>query len=118
MGWFTRKTRQLHSVGNERYVNKPLLIVLENYVLSTIGPLSPAQETESLAILKQLYGSSSDWRTILRTRFQIADSMAETLRQMWAVDQERAQQEGRILALADFARMVVDQNFAHLIETK
>jgi len=118
MGWFTRKTRPSRAASNERYGGRPLLIVLENYVLSTIEPLSPEKETESLTILQQLYGGGSNWRAILRTRFQISDYMDESLRQMWTSDQERAQQEGKTLAIEDFARMVVDQNFAHLIEKK
>lgn len=119
MGWFKRKMRQSGPGSNNRYVGKPLLIVLDNYVLSTLGQLSLEKETESLSILQQLYGSrDSNWRTILRTRFQISDSMDETVRQMWASDQERAEREGITLAVEDFARMVVNQNFAHLIEEK
>ena len=98
MGWFTRKTRPSRAASNERYGGRPLLIVLENYVLSTIEPLSPEKETESLTILQQLYGGGSNWRAILRTRFQISDYMDESLRQMWTSDQERAQQERRAFA--------------------
>lgn len=115
MGWFTRKTRP--AVSKDRYANRPLLVVLENYVLSAVGLLSPEKAAESLSILQRLYGSrESDWRVILRTRFQISASMDETLRQMWASDQERAEREGARLSVEVFARMIVDQNLAHLVE--
>jgi hypothetical protein len=117
MSWFTRKSRPAR-VTKDRYADKPLLIVLENYVLSTVAPLSPEKERETLDILQRLYGGRSDWRSMLRTRFQIPDSMDEHVRQMWVTDQERAERDGITPTIEDFARMIVDQNFAHLIEEK
>jgi hypothetical protein len=35
---------------------------------------------------------------------------------MWRTNQERARRAGVTLAAEDFARMVVDQNFAHLVQ--
>lgn len=114
MGWFTRK--QQRPASTDRYVTKPLLVLMDSYVLSVIGELPPEEEVHLLTITQRAYGGRSDWLTTMRGRFQLSASTDELVRQMWVSEQERAQQEGRTLAPKNFARAIVDENFAHLIE--
>lgn len=104
------------SLTNDRYNGRPLLIMLENYVLSAIGSLAPDKEQLAVSITQRVFGGDSDWRSTLRGTLHLSDSLDEALRKMWATNQQRAQQAGVTLTPEEFARMVVDQNFAHLIE--
>ena len=51
----------------------------------------------------------------LRTTLQLGDALDDSLRQMWAENQQQAQQAGVTLSPEEFARMIADQNFAHLL---
>lgn len=104
------------SPTTDRYNGRPLLILLENYVLSAIGNLTPDKEQLAASATQRVFGGDADWRSTLRGTLHLGDSLDESLRQMWATNQQRAQQAGVTLAPEEFARMVADQNFAHLIE--
>lgn len=103
-------------LSNDRYHGRPFLILLENYVLSAIGSLVPDKEVLAAAATQRVCGGSDDWRSTLRDTLHLGDSLDESLRQMWATNQQRAQQAGLTLSPEDFARMIADQNFAHLID--
>lgn len=98
-----------------RYDGRPLLILLENYVLSAIGNLAPDKEQLVASITQRIFGGDADWRGTLRTTLQLGDSLDDSLRQMWAENQQRAQQSGVTLGPEEFARIIADQNFAHLL---
>jgi hypothetical protein len=115
MGWFTRK-QAAQDRQRDRYEGKPLLILLENYVLSCIGQLPADKEAGLLSVTQRVFGGGDDWKATLRATLQLGDSLDDSLRRMWTTNQERAAQAGVTLTAEDFARMIVDQNFAHLIE--
>jgi hypothetical protein len=92
-----------------------LLVLLENYVLSCIGQLPRDKESRLSSITEHVFGGGSDWKTTLRARLQLSDTIDFILCQMWTTNQKRAQLVNQSLSPEDFARMVVDQNFAHLV---
>ena len=100
----------------ERYKGRPLLIVLENYVLDCIGELSPEQQEGLTALVQQVFGGQSDWKKTIREVLHLEDSMDETIRRLWARNQELARQQQAELHPVQFAKMLVDENFAHLID--
>jgi len=116
MGWFTRKQQTPKEPQADRYAGRPLLILLENYVLSCIGQLPADKEAGLLSVTQRVYGGGDDWKATLRSTLQLGDSLDDSLRQMWTTNQERARQASVTLTPEDFARMIVDQNFAHLIQ--
>ena len=116
MGWFTRKQQTGGDPQKDRYAGRPLLILLENYVLSCIGELPADKEAGLLSVTQRVYGGGDDWKATLRATLQLGDSLDESLRRMWATNQKRAAEAGVTLTAEDFARMIVDQNFAHLIQ--
>jgi hypothetical protein len=105
----------LATAAGGRYVGRPLLILLENYVLSAIGSLAPDKDQLVASITQRMFGGGTDWCTTLRTTLQLGDSLDESLRRMWAENQQHAQQAGVALSPEEFARMIADQNFAHLL---
>ena len=99
----------------ERYAGRPLLIVLENYVLDSIGELAPDKQALARSVVQRVWGGGEDWKATVRGQLQLESSMDEALRGMWSRNQELAKQHNHQLHPTQFAKMVVDQNFAHLI---
>jgi hypothetical protein len=100
----------------ERYRGRPLLIILENYVLACIGALEPAADERLTTVVKSVFGSDSDWKQTARHQLQFSDSIDQTLRELWERNQAIAKEQNVDLHAVQFAKMVVDQNFAELID--
>jgi hypothetical protein len=116
-GWLRRN----HSPKNaaapnpDRYAEKPLLILLENYVLDCIGVLTPDKQASIAQIVERVYGPGPDWKRTLRATLHLDDSLDESLRELWVKNQQIASDAGQSLQPVDFARMIVDENFSKLI---
>lgn len=114
MGWFSKKKDQPLPQNSDRYKGKPLLILLENYVLDCIG--LPKDKLPTItAMIQRVYGGGDDWKATLRSTLHLDDSLDENLRQMWVRNQDLSRQANQTLVPEDFARMVVDQNFSSAI---
>lgn len=116
MSWFSRKKSEPQAAGDDRYAGKPLLILLENYVLDCIGQFPEDKRAAMVAVTTRVFGGDDDWKSTVRTTLQLGESLDEHLRQMWVTNQQIAAQTGQTLSPTDFARMVVDKNFSSLIE--
>lgn len=99
-----------------RYAGRPLLILLENYILSTIGHLTPEKEAINASITQRIFGGGEDWRGTLRGTLRLEATVDEDLCRMWGEQQAAARDAGAAAVPEDFARRVADENFAHLIE--
>jgi hypothetical protein len=102
-------------VEPERYVGRPLLVVLENYVLDCIGELPPDKQALAHSVMQRVWGGGDDWKATVRAQLELEPSVDEALRGMWSRNQELARQQRQQSNAVQFAKMVVDQNFAHLI---
>jgi hypothetical protein len=99
----------------ERYRGRPLLMLLENYVLAAIGEL-PAERSAGVgAIVQRMWGGDQDWMATLRRQLHLEDALDASLREMWTRNQRIARDNRVELHPVQFAKMVADQNFAHLI---
>lgn len=115
MGWFRKKQEQSSSPNSDRYTGKPLLILLENYVLDCIGCLPKEKVLTITSMVQRVYGGGDDWKATLRSTLQLDDALDDNLRQMWVRNQEIAKHANQPLPPEDFACMIVDQNFSSLI---
>jgi hypothetical protein len=100
--------------GPERYEGRPLLILLENYVLAAIGELPPEKSAAAGAVGRRMWGGDVECLRTLRRVGDMNDSVDDTLRGLWARNQQIARENGVELSPQQFAMMVCDQNFAHL----
>ncbi len=100
------------SVLGGRYDGRPLLILLENYVLAAIGHLTPDKAKLNASITQRIFGGGEDWRATLRDVLHLEASTDDEMRSLWAA----AQQQAPGPAPEEFARRMTDENFAHLIE--
>jgi hypothetical protein len=115
MGWFSTKKEQMAALDSDRYKGKPLLILLENYVLDCIDSLPKDKAAAIIAMVQRVYGGDADWKATLRSTLHLDDSLDERLRRMWVRNQDRSRKANQTLVPEDFARIVVDQNFSALI---
>lgn len=97
----------------DRYAGRPLLRLLELYVLWALGRL--AQEDEaSLQVmapkLTGLYGGDGSWQSALATVMHMPENMPDLVREMWTKNQGIAIANGVELFPQQFAEMFVDQN--------
>lgn len=97
-----------------RYEGKPLLRLVELYVLWAISEISPQDEQrlhEMTPQLQSLYGIGESWHEIIASVVKMPSDAPEALRGMWLRNLELARQNDLTLAPQQFAEMVADQNF-------
>jgi len=94
-----------------RYQGKPLLVILENYVLAAIDELSPEKIRSMSEVIQAAWGGDADWMLTIRTKLDLPETTETTLREIWT------RNKGAIGA-EDFARQVVDENYRELFEGK
>jgi hypothetical protein len=99
---------------NVRYDGKPLLRLLELYVLKALDEL-PALEQETLTRmapkLQTVYGGDGTWHGALEAAVHMPADMPQQIRDMWAKNLEIAQANNvPALTPQKFAEMFVDEN--------
>jgi len=99
---------------NSRYDGKPLLRLLELYILHALGELPPP-ERETLdrlaPKLQGIYGGNGAWHEAVAAAVHMPAEMPETIREMWAKNLEIAKVNNvPALSAQKFAEMFVDEN--------
>ena len=106
-------------MGQDRYQGRPLLRLLDCYILDTIGELPPQQKETLQKLeprLQQAFGSAGDWRSIVEEQTGLLPSAALAMETLWAGFQQTEQRLGNQARPADFVREFVDQNFPGLFD--
>ncbi len=101
--------------ANPRYDGKPLLRMLEFYVLSAIGELSQAEESTLVGMapkLHALYGGGGAWHEAIAASMKMPPDMPSAIQRAWANNCEIAKANNLTLTPQRFAEMFVDENFA------
>ena len=101
---------------SERYKGRPLLIILENYILAAIGELPADKHDLAAQIVQRTFGGEQDWMQTVRRELELGDSLDESLQRLWVNNQSIAKQSSTTLHPIQFAKMIADQNFANLID--
>jgi hypothetical protein len=99
----------------DRYEGRPLLAIVENYVLAAIGALPRSRAVGTLKVVQRLLGGGGDWMETVRQQLGLERGVDEELRTLWSQNRRAAEANGDELSPADFARLVADENFAALI---
>lgn len=99
---------------SDRYDGKPLLRLLELYVLKALGEL-PALEEETLAKLapklQTIYGGDGTWDGAIETAVRMPKDMPGQIRDLWAQNLQIAQAKNvPALSAQQFAELFVDEN--------
>jgi hypothetical protein len=98
-----------------RYARKPLLRVLECYVLWAIGELGETEELKLRGMepqLRQALKQQGNWREVVEKTMELPSNMPELIRINWEKNQAIAKQQHIELTGQQFAEMFVDSNLA------
>ena len=98
---------------DDRYKGKPLLRLLESYVLWAIGQLSEKDRGALERMAPQLestFGVHGTWQQILEAVMELPGDMPELIRSNWVNNLSIAKGRGETLSPEYFARQFVDSN--------
>jgi hypothetical protein len=97
-----------------RYEGKPLLKLLESYVLWAIGQLPEKDSAlleEMTPKLRSIYGVQGEWPQIISAVMQFPPNMPMLVKNLWTKNTEIATKNHATLTPQHFAEMLVDSNF-------
>jgi hypothetical protein len=92
----------------ERYEGRPLLLVIEQYVLGTIDALPPEKIAGMVDIVRGTWGGGGDWRGTIRTALSWDTSIDEAILKNWEGYQRAAREQGMSGSPNEFAMMFAD----------
>ena len=99
---------------NPRYDGKPLLKLLEFYVLWVIGELPEEVDKSLKAIapkLHALYGGDGQWQGAIAASVHFSEEIPAEIRGLWKRNLEIARANDVTLSPQKFAEMFADENF-------
>ena len=99
---------------SDRYTNKPLVMLLEKYILWSISELSSADEArlrEMAPHLGRSFSATGTWQEVVASVMEFPPDMPATFNAMWLRNLEIARERGVAMTPQRFAEMVVDENF-------
>jgi hypothetical protein len=98
---------------NPRYNGRPLLRLIEFYVIDSVGELQPADARNLEAMtpkLREVYSTEGDWRDAVSKAMQFPETMPASIRDVWNKNQRIARENGTSLSAEEFAVIFVDAN--------
>lgn len=99
----------LPSSNEKRYAGRPLLRLLDCYVLALTGNLAPDMEAKVAETVQRSFGGGADWKATLRQTVKLPDNLDERIKALW-----RSQPVGT--DPLGFALEVSDDNFLPMID--
>jgi hypothetical protein len=100
----------------ERYEGRPLILILDNYILDSIGELPSDKKALITSIVQKVFGGGADWKKTVRDVLQLSETIEDNIRSLWAENKKIAAQNNAELHPVQFAKMIVDDNFAEFID--
>lgn len=97
-----------------RYEGKPLLRLIECYVLDSISQLTDDQKSNLVEMedkLSQTFGVNGTWKEIIEKVMDFPKSLPTQIRDIWVSNLEVAAKKGAQVDPNEFAMAFVDQNF-------
>jgi len=107
------KSNQGNLEQSARYNGKPMLRILELYILDAIGYLSPEDEAKMDRLtpkFAQTLGQTGGWREIVSKNMNFPDNMGESIRGLWDKNSKIAIDANQELSPQKFAEMFADTN--------
>jgi hypothetical protein len=108
-----RSTPGLSEADIERYGTKPLLILVEAYVLDCIGELGSDRSALAGQMAARTFGGlpRPDWRTAVRANLGLPSGLDAEVRELWHKNLEEFGHQGLKADPVEFARAFADNNF-------
>src|ERR1700677_2769120 len=96
--------QDLTMTPTDRYEGKPMLRLLDSYVLWALGKLEPG--------LEKTFNAQGSWQEIISKVMDMPADMPDLIRQTWQENLEIAENESIELTPESFSQMFVDANFS------
>jgi hypothetical protein len=102
----------------ERYTGRPLLRLLDDYVLDVIGALPDETAPALLAVVHLAYPNTPGrtWREVLENELELEPNLKRRILSMWRDYQLLMAGQGQTADPSEFAVSFADENFAPLID--
>jgi hypothetical protein len=100
-------------MAGDRYTGKPLLRLLECYVLWSIGALEPKDQvllTQMEPKLRDTYQLDGTWHEVVAGVMDFPPNMPDLIRASWERNSGKARAVGEELQPEHFSEMFVDAN--------
>ena len=97
----------------ERYADRPLLILLENYVLDTIGELDAQTEAQVGNAVRSAFGGKKDWRSTFRKQLGLDDMIDVEIHELWERFGGESSDNPTVQPI-QFAKYIADVSFADI----
>lgn len=101
----------------ERYASRPLLRLLDDYVLDVIGALPGETQPVLLEVVRLAYPDAPGhtWREVLENELDLEPDLKRRILSMWRDYQTLMAGQGEAADPSEFAVSFADENFAPLI---
>jgi hypothetical protein len=99
----------------DRYAGKPLLKLVDSFVLKTIGHLDPSQEAvlqQMTPKLQETFKRAGTWEEIVMAELRFEPEVRAAIQDLWEKNQVIARQNGVSLTPIAFTEMFVAKNVA------
>ena len=102
----------------ERYAGRPLLRLLDDYVLDVIGALPDETPPVLLKVVHLAYPNTPGhtWREVLENELELQPDLKRKILAMWLDYQQFMAGQGETADPSEFAVSFADANFAPLID--
>lgn len=103
----------------DRYQNKPLLRLLDCYLMDLIGELAPDQARtlgDLEPMLHRAWKSTGTWREMVEEQMGFQPTVREKVKGFWRGYIAAAEAQGLPAQPFEFVLSFVNQNFPHLVE--
>lgn len=101
-------------INTQRYAGKPLLRILECYVLAQIGELGSKEQASLEAMtprLGQIFGATGTWQEIVEQGMDMKPKLREKIVELWRDYTSQAKQAHEEPSPQTFAEHFADANF-------
>lgn len=88
-------------MDDHRYAGRPLLRLLDCYVLALIGHLDPGMEAQVAAIVGRNLGGDHDWKTTVRRAAGLPADMDRRIVELWARQPKGVDPMAFMIAVSD-----------------
>lgn len=92
----------------KRYRDEPLLMIIEQYVLDTIGELPPQMQQPMSQTVERMFGKKGDWRATVREELGWSPEIDARIRDGWALYQHGAADAGAEVDSLQYAQQFAD----------
>jgi hypothetical protein len=92
----------------DRYEGKPILIIIENYVLVVIGELSPEDTADVAGIVRKVWKGGADWMSTVRRELALDASFDDAIVKNWQAYRKAAKRQKKEASAIEFAKLFAD----------